>query len=65
MLLFMKRELAIVRSAMECAEICEKTDTNEYRELKYRQKLVKRIIRKLEAAEKKGFDTNSKYIKIR
>ena len=64
MLLFMRRELAIVESAMEIAEIRDRTDTTEYKELKYRQKLVKRIIRKLEAAEK-NHDVNSKYINIR
>ena len=63
MLLFMRRELAIVKSEMECARLSGRTDTNEYRELKYRRRLVSRIIRKLEAAEKKGFDTKSNYIK--
>ena len=63
MLLFMRRELAIVESAIENAMLCEITDTNEYRELKYRRRLVRRIIRKLEAAERKGFDTKSNYIK--
>lgn len=63
MLLFMRRELAIVKSEMECARLSGRTDTNEYRELKYRRRLVHRIIRKLEAAEKKGFDTKSNYIK--
>ena len=63
MLLFMRRELSIVKSAIECAKINNRTGTNEYRELKYRERLVSRIIRKLEAAEKKGFDTNSRYIK--
>ncbi len=65
MLLFMRRELAIVKSEMECARLSGGTDTNEYRELKYRKKLVERIIRKLESAERKGFDTKSNYIKIR
>ena len=63
MLLFMRRELAIVESAIENAELFERTDTNEYRELKYRKRLVSRIIRKLELAKKKGFDTKSKYIR--
>lgn len=63
MLLFMRRELAIVESAIENAMLCEITDTNEYRELKYRRRLVRRIIRKLEAAERKGFDTKSNYIR--
>lgn len=62
MLLFMRRELAIVESAMEIAEINDKTETHEYKELKYRQKLVKRIIRRLESAEK-NHDVNSKYIR--
>ena len=63
MLLFMRRELAIVESKKESAELLGCTDTNEYRELKYRRRLVRRIIRKLEAAERKGFDTKSNYIK--
>ena len=63
MLLFMRRELAIVKSEMECAKLSGATDTNEYRELKYRRRLVSRIIRKLESAERKGFDTKSNYIK--
>ena len=65
MLTFMRRELSIVKSAKECAEICDRTDTKEYRELLYRERLVTRIIRKLEVAERKGFDVKSKYIKTK
>lgn len=54
MLLFMRRELASVEAGIEHMAALDHSHTREYKELVYRKKLVKRIIRKLEQAERRG-----------
>ena len=54
MLLFMRRELASVEAGIEHMEALDHAYTKDYKELVYRKKLVKRIIRKLEKAERRG-----------
>lgn len=56
MLLFMRRELASVEAALEHMELNDHSYTKDYKELVYRKKLVKRVIRKLEKAERRGHD---------